>query len=189
MQIGDCNAPATYQALMNHLFSAYIGQFLDIYLDDIVIYSDLLQEHEKHVKIVLDILKREKLYLSRHKLHFIQPELKLLGCVIDDDGIRMVDSVLSWNVPTNRDLLRGFIGSVGYLADDIPNVRMPLGILSSITGDTVPFRWGYTEQRVFNKVKNLVHAARNHSRLPLDYSPGAPPVWMVLMVAQRVSLG
>ena len=107
----------------------------------------------------------------------------MLGCVIDDDGIRMdphkVDSVLSWKVPTNRDLLRGFIGSVGYLADDIPNVRMPLGILSSITGDTVPFRWGYTKQRAFDEVKNLVHAARNHSRLPLDYSPGAPPVWMV----------
>ena len=183
IQIGDCNAPATYQALMNHLFSAYIGRFLDIYLDDIVIYSDSLEEHEKHVKLVLDILKKEKLYLSRQKLHFIQPELKLLGRIIDDDGIRMdphkVDSVLSWKVPTNRDLLRGFIGSVGYLADDIPNVRLPLGILSAITGDTVPFRWGYTEQRAFDEVKSLVNAARNHSRVPLDYSPGAPPVWMV----------
>ena len=75
IQIGDCNAPVTYQAL---LFSAYVGLFLDIYLDDIVIYSDSLDEHERHVKIVLDILKREKLYLSRQKLHFIQPELKLL---------------------------------------------------------------------------------------------------------------
>ena len=57
-----------------------------------------------------------------------------------------VDSVLNWKVPTNRDLLRGFIGSVGYLADDIPNVRIPMGVLNAITGDTVPFRWGYTEQ-------------------------------------------
>lgn len=117
IQIGDCNAPATYQALMNHLFSAYIGRFFDVYLDDIVIYSDSLEDHERHVKIVLDILNREKLYLSRQKLHFIQPELKLLGRVIDDEGIRMdlhkVNSVLSWKVPTNRDLLRGFIGSVG----------------------------------------------------------------------------
>ena len=148
-----------------------------------VIYSDSLQDHEKHIKIVLDILRKEKLYLSRHKLHFIQPELKLLGRIIDDEGIRMdphkVDSVMLWKVPTNRDLLRGFIGSVGYLADDIPNVRLPLGILSSITGDTVPFRWGYTEQRAFDEVKSLVQAARGHSRLPLDYSPKAPPIWMV----------
>ena len=146
IQIGDCNAPATYQALMNYLFSAYIGQFMDIYLDDIVVYSDVLDDHVAHVKSILDILKREKLYLSRSKLRFIQPVLKILGRVIDDEGIRMdpdkVNSVLSWKVPTNRDLLRGFIGSVGYLADDIPNVRIPMGILSALTGDTVLFRWG-----------------------------------------------
>ena len=81
---------------------------------------------------------------------FIVLELKLLGCVVDNEGIRMdaakVDSVMAWKVPTNWDLLRGFIGSVGYLADDLPNIRIPIGVLSSITGDTVPFRWGYTEQ-------------------------------------------
>ena len=182
-QQGDCNAPATYQALMNFLFSSYIGRFMDIYLDDIVIYSDSLEEHAKHVRLVIDVLRREKLYLSQSKLHFIAPELKLLGRVIDDNGIRMdankVDSVMSWKVPTNRDLLRGFIGSVGYLADDIPNVHIPMGVLSSITGDTVPFRWGYTEQRAFDKVKSLVHAARNHTRVPLNYSKSAPPIWMV----------
>ncbi|KAJ2913330.1 hypothetical protein MD484_g7080, partial [Candolleomyces efflorescens] len=144
VQQGDCNAPATYQALMNHIFSSYIGRFMDVYLDDIVIYS---------------------------------------GHIIDDEGIRMdpakVDSVLAWKTPTNRDLLRGFLGSVGYLADDIPGVRIPMGILSAITGDTVPFRWGFTEQRAFEDVKNLVHKAREHRRKPLDYSPGAPPIWMV----------
>jgi hypothetical protein len=143
IQIGDCNAPATYQALMNHLFSASIGRFMDIYLDDIVVYSDTLQEHVTHVKQVLDILSREKLYLSRSKLQFIVTELKILGHIVDDEGIQMdsekVDSVLKWKVPTNRDLLRGFIGSVGYLADDIPSVRVPMGVLSAITGDTVPF--------------------------------------------------
>ena len=183
IQQGDCNAPATYQALMNFLFSSFIGRFVDIYLDDIVIYSDTLEEHVKHVKLIVDILRREKLYLSRSKLHFIAPELKLLGRIIDDAGIRMdaskVDSVLNWKVPTNRDLLRGFIGSVGYLADDIPNVRIPMGVLSAITGDTVPFRWGYTEQRAFEEVKELVHQAREHRRVPLDYSEGAPPIWMV----------
>ena len=183
VQQGDCNAPATYQSLMNHLFSAYIGRFMDIFLDDISIYSETLADHVKHVKIVLDILAKEKLYLSGGKLHFIAPELKLLGRIVDNEGIRMdsekVDSVLNWKVPTNRDLLRGFIGSVGYLADDVPNVRIPMGVLSSITGDTVPFRWGYTEQRAFDEVKALVHQVRENRRVPLDYSEGAPPIWMV----------
>ena len=79
VQLGDCNAPATYQALMNHIFSACIGRFMDIYLDDIVIYSDTLAEHVKHVKLVIDILTREKLYLSKKKLNFIAPELHILG--------------------------------------------------------------------------------------------------------------
>ena len=99
---------------------------------------------------MLNILQKEKLYLSQLKLRFIVPELKLLGCIVNDQDIRMdaekVDSMINWKVLTNRDLLRGFIGSVGYLADDIPNVRIPMGVLSAITGDTVPFRWGYTEQ-------------------------------------------
>ena len=45
MQIGDCNAPATYQALMNYIFSPYIGVFMDVYLDDIVVYLDTLEDH------------------------------------------------------------------------------------------------------------------------------------------------
>jgi hypothetical protein len=177
IQIGDCNAPATYQALVNHLFSSYIGRFMDVYLDDIVIYCNSLEDHVKQVRLVLDILKREKLYLSKGKFRFLAEELTILGCVIDNAGIRMdpdkVDTVVKWKTPTNRDLLRGFIGSVGYLADDVPGVRLPLGILSAITGDAVPFRWGFTEQRAFEDVKDLVHRAREHRRLPLDYSAGA----------------
>ena len=90
-----------------------------------------------------------------------------------------VDSVVSWKMPTNRDLLRGFIGSMGYLTDDIPNDRIPMGVLSSITSDAVPFRWGFTEQCTFKEVKSLVQAARDHHHVPLDYSVGAPPIQMV----------
>ncbi len=96
-QQGDCNAPATYQTLMNHLFSAYIGKCMDVYLDDIIIYSETLEQHVRNVKTILDILDREKLYLSKAKLRFIAPELHLLGQIIDNNGIRMdpdkVDSV------------------------------------------------------------------------------------------------
>lgn len=58
-QQGDCNAPTTYQALMNHIFSAFTGHFMDVYLDDIVIYSNTLEDHVKHVKMTIDILKKE----------------------------------------------------------------------------------------------------------------------------------
>ena len=143
LQMGDCNVPATYQSLMNHIFSSYVGHFLDVYLDDVIIYSDMLDAHVRHCKLAMDVLRTEKLYLSCAKIRFLPEELNLLGRIIDANGIRMdpekVDSVLAWKTPTNRDLLQGFIGSVGYLADDIPNIHIPLGVLSAITGDKVPF--------------------------------------------------
>ena len=89
LQQGDCNAVATYQSLMNFLFGAYISVFMDGYLDDIIIYSDTLEEHVNHCKIVIDILKRERLYLSATKVRFLCPEMKVLGRILDDDGIRM----------------------------------------------------------------------------------------------------
>ena len=70
-----------------------------------------------------------------------------------------VDSVVNWKVPTNRDLLCGFLGSVGYLADDVPGVQVPMGILTALTGDTVPFHWTYMEQCAFEDAKHLVQLA------------------------------
>ena len=57
MQQGDCNAGVTYQSLMNHLFAPYIGVWMDVYLDDIVVYSDTAAEHIEHLKTILDVLK------------------------------------------------------------------------------------------------------------------------------------
>ena len=183
MQQGDCNAVATYQSLMNYIFAPYIGVFLDVYLDDIVIYSDTLEDHIEHVKTAIDILRKEELYLSSSKLHFLGQEMKVLGRIIDDQGIRMdpekVDSVLHWKVPTSKELLRGFLGSVGYLADDIATVRVSMGILTPLTGSTSSFRWDPIHQRAFNDIKRLVHAHREHRRKPLDYSKGAPRIWLV----------
>lgn len=105
LQQGDCNAPATYQAVMNYLFGEHIGIFMDVYLDDIIIYSDTLGEHIEHVWIVVRILEWEQLFLSEKKLKFLQPEMRILGRLVNDDGIRMdpdkVDKVLNWKAPTN----------------------------------------------------------------------------------------
>ncbi|KAL4256242.1 hypothetical protein AB1N83_013628, partial [Pleurotus pulmonarius] len=183
LQQGDCNGPATYQALMNHLFSAYIGVWMDVYLDDIYIYSDTLEDHIQHCQTVVDILLREKLYISEKKMKFLVPELNVLGHIVDRDGIRMdphkVDSILKWKTPTNRDLLRGFLGAVGYLVDNAEGVRIPMGVLSSLTGDSVPFRWEFTHQRAFEDIKNRLQAWRDHRRVPLSYDKDAPTIWLI----------
>ncbi len=154
---GDCNAPATCQAQMNHMFGPYIGVFLDVYLDDIIVYSDTLEEHLEHSKLVFEILEKERFYLSKKKCHFLPPEVTILGHVVDRDGIRMnsekVDDILKWKTPTLKEMLSAFIGSVGFLADDIASVRVPLGILSVLMGSTSMFQWSANHQRVFEEVK------------------------------------
>ena len=76
-------------------------------------------------------------------MQFFADELKILGHVIDDKGIRMdphkVDKVLNWKTPTNKDLLRSFIGAVGFLAPDCKGIRIPMGQLSFLTADARPW--------------------------------------------------
>ena len=151
MQQGDCNTPATYQTLMNHLFSKYIGKFIEPYLDDIVIFSDMIDKHMKHIRIILDILCKNRLYLSTaDKLHFFTNELEILGHIIDAKGIRIdahkVNQICNWKTLTNKDLLLQFIGAAGYLADDCPNLRLNTLVLSALTSASKVWQWGPTEQ-------------------------------------------
>ena len=182
MQQGDCNAGATHQTLMNHIFASYIGVFMYVYLDDIIIFSDSVKEHVEHVRTIFDILRRERLFLGPNKMQFFAEELKILGHIIDDKGIRMdphkVDKVLNWKTPTNKDLLRSFIGAVGFLAPDCKGIRIPMGHLSSLTAESRPWRWDATAQRSFDDVKRIVEEHRHDHRRALDYSEGAEPIYV-----------
>jgi hypothetical protein len=183
LQQGDCNGPATYQSLMNHIFGPYLGVWMDVYLDDIMIYSNSLREHVKHVRTVFKILREQKLFLNPKKMQFLAPELHVLGHRITDKGIKMdphkVDSIAKWPTPTNKDLLAQFIGAVGYLADGIRRVRIPMAVLSKRTGPKKIFRWGATEQRAFDQTKALVDEYCQKTRTPLSYEKGAPRIWLV----------
>ncbi|KAJ2917715.1 hypothetical protein MD484_g2704, partial [Candolleomyces efflorescens] len=183
LQQGDCNAVATFQTIMTSIFSPWIGKWIDVYLDDIIIYSDSLDDHIRHFKTVVDVLRREMFYLNESKIHILPKEMKILGRIIDDDGIRMdpdkVESLVNWKTPTSRELLRGFLGAASYLADDIAGVRIPMGILFNLTSNSVPFRWEFTHQRAFEEVKRLASICRNHSRVPLKYGSDSPPINVV----------
>ncbi len=180
MQIGDCNAGATYQSLMNHIFGPFIGVFMDVYLDDIVIYSDTVEEHVKHVKTVIDTLREHKFYLSAHKLQFFTEALVILGHVIDGDGIRMdpakVDKVRNWKIPTNKSLLTSFVGAVGYLASGCEGIRVPMALLSKRAAAGSSWQWTPSEQRAFDEVKDIVEKWRDLRRVPLSYETGAQKV-------------
>ena len=183
LQQGDINGPATYQAVMNHIFTPYIGVFMDVYLDDIVIYSDTIEDHMRHVRLIFDVLRREKFFLGADKMNFFASKLKILGHIIDKKGIAMdphkVDSVVNWKVPTNKSLLSSFLGAVGFLALDCEGIRILMGILAPMTSTSKPWAWNDTQQRAFEQVKKIVHTYRNNRRVALDYSEGMPAINLV----------
>jgi hypothetical protein len=134
---------------------------MDVYLDNIVIYSDTISDHITHCRIILDVLRKEKLYLSTpDKLQFFARNLRILGHVIDDQGIIMdphkVDEISKWKTPMNKNLLLQFIGAAGYLADNCPNLRLDSAVLSTLTGATKIWRWGPTQQRAFELMKDVI---------------------------------
>lgn len=109
--------------------------------------------------------------------------MKILEHIVDDDRIHMdldkVTSTVSWKVPTNKELLHGFLGSIGYLTDDIATVHISMGILTALMGSEVAFKWEFTHQRAFDEIKHLIQDHQDHHQVPLDYSKTANSIWLI----------
>ncbi|GJR75767.1 putative reverse transcriptase domain-containing protein [Tanacetum coccineum] len=84
---GLTNAPAVFMDLMNRVCKPYLNKFIIVFIDDILIYSKNKQEHEEHLKIILELLKKEELYAKFSKCKFWIPKVQFLGHVIDNKGI------------------------------------------------------------------------------------------------------
>ena len=89
MPFGLTNAPATFQNFINNALSPYLDNFATAYLDDILIYSNNLQEHQDHVKQILAALTKQGLHLKPDKCEFHAREVKYLGLMVGTEGIKM----------------------------------------------------------------------------------------------------
>ena len=87
MPFGLTNAPAAFMDLMNRIFSAYLDRFVVVFVDDILIYSASVEEHEQHLSIILQLLREHQLYAKYEKCDFWLSEVKFLGHVISSNGI------------------------------------------------------------------------------------------------------
>jgi hypothetical protein len=104
-------------SLMNDVFWKYLDHFVQVFLDDILIYSKNEREHEEHLRVVLSCLREKKLYGKLSKCSFFQKEIHYLGHIISGEGISVVEKVkaiMEWPVPKNAHEVRSFMGLVGY---------------------------------------------------------------------------
>ncbi|GKA44969.1 putative reverse transcriptase domain-containing protein, partial [Tanacetum coccineum] len=100
MSFGLTNAPAVFMDLMNRVSKPYLDKFVILFIDDILIYSKSKQEYEEHLKLILELLKKEELYAKFSKCEFWIPKVQFLGHVIDSKGIHVdpvkIESIKDW---------------------------------------------------------------------------------------------
>lgn len=118
MPFGLTNAPATFCTLMNKIFHPYLDKFVVVYLDDIVIYSNTLEEHIEHLRTTFKVLRGNQLYVKKEKCSFAKQEVLFLGHKIRDGKLLMDESkvraIKDWEPPTKVSELRSFLGLVNY---------------------------------------------------------------------------
>jgi hypothetical protein len=114
MSFGLTNAPAYFMYLMNKVFMEYLDKFVVVFIDDILIFSKMEEEHEKHLRLVLEKLRPNKLYVKFSMCEFRLTEVAFLGHVISAGGVSVdpgkVNDVLNWMPPTTASEIQSFLG-------------------------------------------------------------------------------
>jgi hypothetical protein len=160
---GLTNAPATFMCLMNNIFNPYLDKFVVVFIDDILVYSKTEEEHDEHLRIVLQTLRKHKLYAKFNMCDFYQREIQYLGHVISSKGIvvdpEKIKSIMEWPVPKDVADIRSFMGITGYyrrFIEGFSNIAYPI---TSLQKKGIKFNWSQKCQDSFNKLKELLTMA------------------------------
>ncbi|GKG08762.1 putative reverse transcriptase domain-containing protein, partial [Tanacetum coccineum] len=137
MPFGLTNAPIMFMDLMNRVCKPYLDKFIIVFIDDILIYSKNDKEQEKHLKIILELLKEEKLYAKFLKCDFWLDSVQFMGHVIDRNGVHVdpakVEAIKSWAAPTTPMEVRQFLRLAGYYRSFIKGFSLIFKPLTKLT--------------------------------------------------------
>ena len=163
MPFGLCNAPGTFQRLMNYVLQEFLGKFVAVYLDDIIIYSKTFEQHIDHIGQVFRALRKAILKIKLKKGYFCFPNLAFLGHIMGRNGISpdptKVEKIKSFPEPQNLKELRGALGLFSYyrkFVKNFSNIAKPMLML--LKKDT-PFIWTEKQQEAFNFLKKCLMEA------------------------------
>jgi hypothetical protein len=161
MFFGLTNSPATFQTMMNDLFRELINEgVVIIYLDDILIYTETMEEHQKVVKRVLEILRKNHLYLKAEKCEFEKDRVEYLGLIISPGKIEMdpvkIEGVSKWPAPSNVKEVQSFVGFANFyrrFIKDFADIARPL---HDLTRKDAPWSWTEKEKQAFDMLKRSI---------------------------------
>jgi len=163
MPQGFRNAPSIQQRRVTAALRRYIGRFCHVYLDDIIIWSNTVEEHEIHVTLILEALRAAGLYCNPKKCMFFQTELDFLGHHISERGVEAmsskIDAVLNYPVPKSSKQVRRFLGMVRFIAHFLRDLAEYTRVLTPLTKkecDKSFPDWTFEHQEAFDRIKRLV---------------------------------
>ncbi|GJX41103.1 putative reverse transcriptase domain-containing protein [Tanacetum coccineum] len=167
MPFGLTNAPAVFMDLMNRVCKPYLDKFVIVFIDDILIYSKNKQEHEEHLKQILELLKKEELYAKFSKCEFWISKVlflgHMIGHVIDSEGIHVdpakIESIKDWTSPKSPTEIRQFLGLAGYYRRFIEGFSKIAKPMTKLTQKKIKFEWGDKQEAAFQLLKQKLCSA------------------------------
>ncbi|KAK1602109.1 hypothetical protein QYE76_017152 [Lolium multiflorum] len=163
MPFGLTNAPSTFMRLMNHVLREFIGKFVVVYFDDILIYSRNESDHTIHIRHVLQVLRDNKLYGNLEKCTFCKDKVIFLGYVVSQHGVEVdeskIEAIQNWPTPMNVSQVRSFHGLAGFYRRFVPNFSTIAAPLNDLTKKGVVFEWGAAQDHAFDELKRLLTSA------------------------------
>uniref|UniRef100_A0A8C5PE09 Gypsy retrotransposon integrase-like protein 1 n=1 Tax=Leptobrachium leishanense TaxID=445787 RepID=A0A8C5PE09_9ANUR len=157
MPYGLCNAPATFQNFVNDVFRDLLDICVVVYLDDILIYSDTLQDHRRQMLEVFSRLRKHHLYAKKEKCVFETDRIAFLGYILSPGKIEMdpekITAITSWPIPTSRKEVQRFIGFANFYRKFIRSFSRLVEPLTNLTRTKVPFKWSESASQAFHTLQ------------------------------------
>jgi hypothetical protein len=187
MSFGLTNAPAYFMYLMNSVFMQELDQFVVVFIDDILIYSNNPEDHANHLHVVLQRLRDHHLYAKFSKCEFWLDIIKFLGHTISCDGISVdpskVQEMLDWKPPTSVHQIRSFLGLAGYYRCFIPDFSRIAKPMTERLKKRVKFSWD-------QKCEDAFHTLRAHlTTAPVLAQPDISKPFNIYCDASGIGLG